>query len=349
MRNLRKYLTVFMITVLSISAVGCSKEEDKKSNTESKDSKFSVGVVLGEGGANDQSFNQSALEGLEKAKKELKIKGTYLESNQDSDYVPNIETFIDEDADLIVGVGYTTANSMLNAAKLYPDKKFVIVDHNYEEEGQEIPKNMICMTFDEREAAYLVGLIASKMSESNKIGFIGGMKIPNITRFEEGFIKGVKEGKTDAECISQYANSFDDASLGKSIANQMYGNNTDIILSAAGATGLGAIEAAKEKDKYAIGVDRDQSNLAPKNVLTSALKKVNVGVYDTVKELVEGKLKGGEEKVYGLKQGGVGIVEKKDGLIPQDVLNYVNEMKEKVKNGEIKVPATKAEYEKTQG
>lgn len=122
MRNLRKYLTVFMITVLSISVVGCSEEEDKKNNTESKDSKFSVGVVLGEGGANDQSFNQSALEGLEKAKKELKIEGTYLESNQDSDYVPNIETFIDEDADLIVGVGYTTANSMLNAAKLYPKK-----------------------------------------------------------------------------------------------------------------------------------------------------------------------------------------------------------------------------------
>lgn len=341
MRNLRKYLTVFIITVLSISAVGCSKEEDKKSNTESKDSKFSVGVVLGEGGANDQSFNQSALEGLEKAKKELKIKGTYLESNQDSDYVPNIETFIDEDADLIVGVGYTTANSMLNAAKLYPEKKFVIVDHNYEEEGQEIPKNMICMTFDEREAAYLVGLIASKMSESNKIGFIGGMKIPNITRFEEGFIKGVKEGKPDAECISQYANSFDDASLGKSIANQMYSKGVEVIFSAAGGVGTGAIESAKEKNKYAIGVDMDQNNLAPDNVITSAMKRVDIGVFDIISKIKDGNFEGGKSVVYGLKEKAVGVAPSTSKNVSKEILDYVDTQTKKIIDGKITITSSK--------
>ena len=127
----------------------------------------------------------------------------------------------------------------------------------------------------------------------------------------------------------------------------MYGNYIDIILSAAGATGLGAIECAKENNKYAIGVDKDQSSLAPDNVLTSALKKVNVGVYDVVKELVDGNLQGGQAKVYGLKEDGVGIPESTKNLVPQDVLDYVNEMKEKVKNGEISVPSTKEEYEAT--
>ena len=229
--------------------------------------------------------------------------------------------------------------------KVIQDQQFAIIDETYDD----IPKNVTPILFKENEATFLAGLVAGKMTKTNNVGFLGGMENQIISRFENGFKYGVKTANPNANINVQYAGTFGDAAKGKSIANQMYGNNTDIILSAAGATGLGAIEAAKEKDKYAIGVDRDQSNLAPKNVLTSALKKVNVGVYDTVKELVEGKLKGGEEKVYGLKQGGVGIVEKKDGLIPQDVLNYVNEMKEKVKNGEIKVPATKAEYEKTQG
>ena len=124
----------------------------------------------------------------------------------------------------------------------------------------------------------------------------------------------------------------------------MYGNGTDIILSAAGGTGLGAIESAKEQNKYAIGVDRDQSDLAPENVLTSALKKVNVGVYDTVKELVEGKFEGGTSITYGLDQDAVGLPETTKNLVPQDIIDYVNSMIEKVKSGEIKVPATEAEF-----
>ena len=123
-------------------------------------------------------------------------------------------------------------------------------------------------------------------------------------------------------------------SKGKSIANQMYANNIDTILSAAGGTGIGAIESAKEQNKYAIGVDRDQSDLAPENILTSALKKVNVGVYETVKAFVEGEEIGGKERVYGLKEDGVGIPESTKNL--QRYLDYVNEMAEKVKNGEIK-------------
>lgn len=338
MGKLRKSLTaIAMICALSVSTVGCSlaKEEEKPKTDKKND--FSVGIVLGEGGANDQSFNQSSLEGLEKAKEKLGIKGTYLESTQDADYAPNIETFIDNDVDLIIGVGYTTAEAMLNAANLYPEKKFVIIDHNYEEDGQEIPKNMICATFDEREASYLVGIIAAKMSETKKVGFIGGMKIPNITRFEEGFIAGVKAGNSNTDVLSQYANSFDDASLGKSIATQMYSKGVDVIFSAAGGVGTGAIEAAREKDKSAIGVDMDQNNLAPDHVITSAMKRVDIGVLDIISNITKGEFDGGKAIVYGLKDEAVGIAPSSNKNVDKDILDYVEEQVKLIIDGKVKV------------
>ncbi|MBO3443057.1 BMP family ABC transporter substrate-binding protein [Clostridium sp. CCUG 7971] len=338
MEKLKKSLTVIAIMcALSVNIVGCSSTKKEEGSKSDKKDDFSVGIVLGEGGANDQSFNQSSLEGLEKAKKELGIKGTYLESTQDADYAPNIETFIDQDVDLIIGVGYTTAESMLTAANLYPEKKFVIIDHNYEEDGQEIPKNMICATFDEREASYLVGIIAAKMSETKKVGFIGGMKIPNITRFEEGFISGVKAGNPDVDVLSQYANSFDDASLGKSIASQMYSKGVDIIFSAAGGVGTGAIEAAREKDKFAIGVDMDQNNLAPDHVITSAMKRVDIGVLDIISNITKGKFDGGKAIIYGLKDKAVGIAPSSDKNVDKDILDYVEEQTKLIIDGKVKV------------
>ena len=319
MNRLKKYLLMGVIlTVGVISIVGCSSSKEEND-------KFKVGVVLGEGGANDQSFNQSSLAGLDKAKGELNIDGSYLESTQDADYTPNIDSFIDQGSDLIIGVGYTTAESMLDAAKLYPDKKFVMIDHNYEEDGIDIPENMLCAIFDEREAAYLVGIIAANMTETNKIGFLGGMKIPNITRFEEGFAKGIKDSNKNIELQSQYANSFDDASLGKSIATQMYTKGVDVIFSAAGGVGTGAIEVAKESDKYAIGVDMDQNSLAPNNVITSAMKRVDVGVFDIISKASSDNFEGGKAVVYGLKDEAVGIAPSSNKNVSKEVLDVVDE------------------------
>ena len=167
------------------------------------------------------------------------------------------------------------------------------------------------------------------------------MDNPVINQFEYGYTAGVKEANAKAQVKAQYAGTFSDAAKGKSIANQMYANNSDIIFAAAGGTGVGSIESAKEQNKYIIGADKDQSSLAPENVLTSALKKVNVGVLETVKAFKNGDKIGGEERVYGLKEDGVGIPESTKNLVPQDVLDYVNTMAEKVKNGEIEVPSTK--------
>lgn len=333
-KRIKSLFVTSISLIMTLVMVGCSLNNNKEDDGKDE---FKIGIVLGKGGANDQSFNQSSLEGFNRAKDKLGVTGNYLEANQEADYKPNIETFIDQNVDLIIGVGYTTALSMLKAAETYEDRNFVMIDHNYEEEGKEIPNNMACVTFDEREVAYLVGLIASQMTETNKVGFIGGMKDPNITRFEEGFKKGVEDGKEGLTLLSQYANSYDDASLGKSIANQMYSKDVDIIFSAAGNVGTGAIESAKEKGKYAIGVDMDQNSLAPNNVITSAMKRVDIGVYDIIEQAKGGNFKGGKVKVYGLKEGGVGIAPTTEINVSNEVLKFVEEQQEKIINGEIEI------------
>ena len=324
------------LLVASMSLVGCSN----KTNNEQSNQTIKVGMVADVGGINDQSFNQSAWEGLQQAEKELGIEVKVIESKQAAEYVGNIETLVDDGMDLIIGVGFTMAEDIKKQAENYPDVNFAIVDETYEE----IPSNVTPILFRANEAAYLTGLIAGKVTKTNEVGFIGGMDNPVVNQFEYGYKAGVVDANNSASVKAQYAGTFADAAKGKSIANQMYANNVDIILSAAGGTGIGAIESAKEQNKYAIGVDKDQSDLAPQNVLTSALKKVNVGVYETIKAFKDGESIGGKERVYGLKEDGVGIPESTKNLVPQDVIDYVNNMAEKVKNGEIKVPATKDEY-----
>ena len=304
------------IIIASSMLVGCGNGSEGKGGKKT----VKVGMVADVGGINDESFNQSAWEGLQKAKKDLGIEIKVIESKQQSDYIQNIETMVDDGMDLIIGVGYTMAEDIKTEANNYPEQQFAIIDETYED----IPKNVTPILFRENEAAYLTGLIAGRMTKTNQVGFIGGMDSAVVNRFEYGYKYGVNEANKDAQIKTQYAGTFGDAAKGKSIANQMYSGGADIILSAAGGTGLGAIESAKEQNKYAIGVDMDQSKLAPDNVLTSALKKVDVGVYDTVKAFVDGSLKGGETKIYGLKQDGVGIPETTKNLVTQDILDYVN-------------------------
>ena len=337
----KKIAALSTAVIMSASMlVGCGNNKSK----ENTDKSFKIGMVADIGGINDESFNQSAWEGLQKAEKDFGIEVKVIESKQASEYLQNMESLLDEDVDMVIGVGYTMKEDIEKQAKNYPDKQFVLIDETYDS----IPENVTPILFRENEAAYLTGLVAGKMTENNNVGFIGGIQTPVISRFEYGYKAGVKEANKDCNVNVQYAGTFSDAAKGNSIANQMYGNGSDIILAAAGGTGLGSIESAKEQNKYAIGVDRDQSDLAPKNVLTSALKKVNVGVYDTVKEFVEGKLTGGQEKVYGLKEDGVGIPETTKNLVPQDIIDYVNSMIEKIKNDEIKVPSNEEEYKSMQ-
>lgn len=336
--KLKKIATIAMAGIMTASFLtGCG------SNTESKADgadKITVAMVSDVAGINDQSYNQSAWEGLERAKKELGIEIKYLESKQDSDYATNVETLADEEVDLIIGVGSKLADTIKEAAKNYPDQKFAIIDETYDE----IPSNVKSVLFESEQASYLVGLIAGKMSETKNVGFIGGLDIPVINTFKYGYMAGVKAADANCEIQAQYANSFNDQAKGKAITNQMISKGADVVFTAAGDVGTGSMEAIKEANKYGIGVDRDQSDLAPQNILTSAIKRVDVGMYETVKELVEGKFQGGTSTTYGLEQNGIGIADTTSNLVPQDVLDFVNEKIEELKAGKISVPKTEEEY-----
>ncbi len=342
--KLKKLLSLGLVTVMTAgSLVGCGSSE-KKDGAAKTEGPIKIAMVTDTGGVNDESFNQSAWAGLQKLEKEFgkdKIEVKYLESKQDADYVPNIEQLVDADTDLVIGVGFKLADAIAEASKNYPENEFALIDATA---GETQPENVTSLLFEDQVSAYMTGLIAGRQTTTNKVGFIGGIEGEVIDRFDYGFRAGVEAANPDAEVLVQYTNSFTDVAKGKSIANQMHSKGVDIIFTAAGACGIGAIEAAKENGKFAIGVDQDQNSLAPENVITSAMKNIDEAVYNVGKSLLEGSYKGGEVIVNTLDMNGVGIAPTSDKNVAPDVLEYVKAESEKIKAGEIKVPQNEKEY-----
>ena len=354
----KRLLALLLIGILVFSVVGCSSSdtpsEEAEEPTETEETEetpageaLKVAMVTDEGGVHDQSFNQSAWEGLQRAQEELGVEVSYQESQQDADFAPNFETLLDAGNDLIWGVGFKLADAVLDAALANPDQKYAIVDHSY---GDDTPDNVVGVMFMQEQPSFLVGYIAGKMTETNKVGFVGGIAGDIIWAFDYGYQAGVQyaahELGKEIEILNQYAESFSDVAKGKAITQQMYQQGADIVFHAAGDVGTGVIEAAKEQGKWAIGVDRDQNYLAPDNVLTSAMKRVDVGVYNVVKDLVEGKFPGGQTITYGLADGGaVDIAPTSNKHVPQEILDEVEELKQKIIDGEIVVPYNQETFE----
>ena len=308
----KKIKSLLLVTlVVGSTVVGCSK-------TTVEDDKVKVTLVLDEGGVNDQSFNQSAWEGALKAKDVYGVEVNYMEAKQESDYATNIETAIDNESDLVIGVGFKIADAIKEASENYPEQQFAIIDGTYDE----IPENVQPILFNEEEAGYAAGLVAANMTKTNKIGFVGGMDIPSVTNFLVGFEKAIKEENKDIEVLSQYANSFTDSSKGREIAEQMIKNKADIIFTAGGGVNFGVFEACKEKNIKAIGVDMPSNYIEPNTIKTSALKNVGVGVELTIQDLVNEQFEGGKVKMFDLSKGGVGY-EITDHL-SEDLIKYVD-------------------------
>lgn len=304
-------------------------------------SNIKVGMVTDVGGVNDQSFNQSAWEGLQKAKKELGIKASYQESKQDADYPTNLETLLDAKNDLIWGIGFKMADAILYQAKMNPNQKYAIIDYSF---GPKTPKNVLGVMFKAEEPSFLAGFVAAKMSKTGVIGFVGGMSVPIIHSFQYGFKAGAKHANSKIVVLEQYAESFTDAAKGKAIANQMYAKKADVVFHAAGAVGDGVIEASKEQNKMAVGVDRDQNYLAPKNVITSSMKRVDNAIFNVVKDLKANKFSGGTTIEYGLKDGGVALAPSTAKLVSPIIMKEVEELQKQIIAGKIKVPATQKDY-----
>ena len=345
-------LIVVVMVMASLAACGGGGDDSKKTNegdgganTPENEgaSTVSIGLVTDVGGVNDQSFNQSAWEGLKKYGDETGSKVDYIESKNEGDYTVNIETFIDQKRSLIWGVGFMLGDAIAEGGKNNPNTQFAIIDNAYD--AAQVPNNNVTgVTFAAQECSFLVGYIAGKMTKTGTVGHINGIASPTMESFAVGYYAGVLYANKDTKILGQYSGAFDKPEAGKSIANQYYAEGADIIYSAAGGTGNGAIEAAKEQKKWAIGVDMDQNALAPENVLTSALKRVDVAIYDVSKKFADGSLKGGETLVYDLKNDGVGFATT-GNHIPAEIISEVEEVKSKIISGEIKVPANAKEIE----
>ncbi len=301
-----------------------------------------IGLITDVGGVNDGSFNQSAWEGLQRAMADLGVEANYLESATDADYVPNIETFIDEEYDLIISVGYMLADATKAAAEANPDVKFAIIDDATIELD-----NVSCLMFKQEQASYLVGYVAGLMTETNNIGFVIGMANDNMNLFGYGYCAGALDANPDVTIQQFNANTFADLATGKTNANTAITNGADIVFHAAGGTGLGVIEACQEAGVYAIGVDSDQSSIAPNTIITSAMKRVDNAVYDAVESLIAGTMESGIH-TYDLSVGGVDIAPTQD-LLTDEVIAAVEEVKTKIINGEVTVPSTKDEFEAAYG
>lgn len=332
--------------VLSLTACGGGKTETTKAQEETSGGKssFSVSMITDTGGINDQSFNQSAWEGLTELKNKTGAEVNYIESKQASDFVTNLERLGDSGANLLWGVGYACADAVLEAAGSNPDIQYAIIDNAYEN----TPSNVTGVMFRAQEPSFLVGYVAGRTTQTGKVGFVGGISSGLIDQFQYGYEAGVKyaakELGKDIDISVQYAESFSDAAKGKAIAARMYSDGCDVIYHAAGGTGTGVIEAAKEADKWVIGVDRDQAYLAPENVLTSALKLVGKAVQEVSEEAMNGKEIGGQTLTFGLQEDCVGIPEE-HGNMAEGVYEDTLKVKDKIKNGELTPPTTKEEYE----
>ena len=329
-------------TASTTSAAGSASSAKSGSTTTAK-SDLKVGLITDVGGIHDHSFNETSWKGLEKAKTDFGVEINYLESKTDADYSSNIESFVDEDYDLIVCVGFKLAEATKKAAESHPDQKFAIID---DASNASLP-NVTCLTFKQEQASYLVGYVAGLVTKKNNVGFVLGMASEMMNKFGYGYLAGVYAANPKATVQQIDANNFADPAIGKTSATTMITNGADVIFHAAGGTGVGVIQACQENKISAIGVDTDQSSLAPDTVITSAMKRVDNAVYDSVKQLVEGTLKGGEV-VYDLSKGGVDIAPTTK-LLSEDVLKKVEEVKAKILSGEIVVPGTKAEFEKEYG
>ena len=358
----KKLLAVVLAATMALSLVACGGQNTGNGNTgtESTGSESAVteeagtdtavsgeglkiGLVTDTGGVEDQSFNQSAWEGLQKAAKDFGVEVNYLSSSTDADYAPNIETFIDEDYDLIISVGFLLADATRAAAEANPDVNFAIIDDS----SCADLANVTCLTFKQEQASYLVGYVAGLMTEKDNVGFVLGMASDVMHLFGYGYCAGVLDANPNAKIQQGNANNFGDPAMGTTLTTNFVTNGADVVFHAAGATGTGVISECQSKGIMAIGVDSDQSYLAPETVITSAMKRVDNAVYSTVSQLAEGTLKGGVT-VYDLTNEGVDIAPTTD-LLPEEVVTAVNEVKEKIISGEITVPDSKDAFEAAYG
>ncbi|HET7372501.1 MAG TPA: BMP family ABC transporter substrate-binding protein [Gemmatimonadaceae bacterium] len=347
---MRKLLVLVAALVVVHVALLFARPAPPPTAQAASDSGVNVGIVLDIGGLGDKSFNDGADRGAVRAEKELGAHVRLIEPGEDADREAGLRLLAAERMDLVTGVGFIFTDDVTQLAKEYPNVNFAVVDYSVSTDrfGNTIapPPNVAALKFREEEGSFVVGALAAMVGGSKKVGFVGGMDVPLIWKFEAGYKAGVKYACPDCTVIVQYAGvtpaAFRNPGKGKELALSQYQQGANVIYHASGATGLGVFEAARQAGKLAIGVDADQYDEAPGHILTSMVKGIDVAVYDMVKRVRDHTFKGGIY-TYGLAENGVGYVydEHNRALIPDSVRAKLEQIKGDIIAGKIKVPSTR--------
>ena len=320
----------FWILLFSLSLGSFAHAETSKG--------YRIGLVFDKGGKDDKSFNSAAYQGALKVKKELGYFVKYVEATDDNAFESLLRAFAQKRTfDLVISVGFSQIDPLKKVALQFPNQKFAIVD------GVVDLPNVRSLVFKEHEGSFLVGAIAAMTSKTGRIGFIGGIDVPLIRRFEKGYEAGMKYINPKAKLTSNFvgitAEAWNNPAKAKELAMTQYNTGVDVIFSAAGASSLGLFDAAEEKKKFAIGVDSNQNFVKPGFILTSMVKKVDEAVFQTCKDLGEGRFVGGIFD-FGLANRGVDYStdEFNQKILPASTVQKAEEIRKQIISGKLQVP-----------
>ena len=346
----RRWLPLLLVLV-AVGAAGCGGDDNEGAATtaETQAESVTAGLVSDVGRFNDKSFNQSALEGLNRAKAELGADTRAIESRAAGDYVPNLSSLARQHYDVTIGVGFLLADGVNSVARKFPDENFAIIDYSvmappFTDAAKNVatPKNVQGLTFATNENSYLIGCMAALMAKrqggKQVISSVGGLKLPTVDIFIAGYQDGAKACNPGIKVLNGYSQDFVAQDKCKEIALNQISQGSQVVFAVAGGCGLGALDAAKEKGKWGVGVDKDQSDLGP-HILTSAVKRVDTSVFDTVKAVQEGSFKGGTDALFNLENDGVAVGKTSD-KVSKDILDKVDELKQQIIDGQVKPKST---------
>jgi basic membrane protein A len=333
---------VLLTLALAVLAAGCGskKKAAVATTTTTAASSFKVGLSTDTGGLNDRSFNHLAYVGLQRAASELGVQTRVVTSKSPSDYIPNLTALARQGYDLIIGVGFTEIDAVKTVAKAFPNTHFAIVDVSNADEGG--LKNVEGLLFKEQEAGYLAGYAAGLAAEARggtAVSSVGGQKQPPVDRYIAGYQAGAKAAFPAVKLINGYSQDFANQAKCKEVALNQIASGSVVVFQVAGGCGLGALDAAKSANIWGVGVDADQAYLGT-YVLTSALKRVDTAVFNSIKDAKSGNFKGGQDAVYGLNVNGVGIG-KFSPKAPKNIPSKVAAIKAQIVSGKItNIPTT---------
>ena len=338
---MKRSLALLLGVVVLLAGCGGSSKKSSSGTTSKNGSNVKIGLVTDVGGLNDRGFNHLSYAGLLRAQKDFGVQQRVYQANSTQQYVPNLSTFARQGYKLTIGVGFTEAEAIDTAAHNFPSSKFAIVDVDQTTEPHK-PPNLLGLLFKEQETGYLVGYLAGleakRLPGPDVIGSVGGQKQPPVDRFIAGYQAGAKAADPGIKTLNGYSQDFSDQAKCKQVALNQIEQGAVVIFQVAGGCGLGALDAAKEKHVWGIGVDADQSFLGP-HILTSAVKRVDTAVFDAIKLAVDGRFKGGN-LVFGLKDNGVGVG-KISPKVPKSEVAQVNKIRAEIISGKISnIPTT---------